>query len=158
MGTDFFEEKKNGFLISTDKSRLDVDSIFDYLSNRSYWAKGIPMDRVQRGIENSMCFGVYSGAGNQAGFARVVTDKSTIAYIGDVYIHEDYRGQGLSKWLMECILKHSELQGFRRWILLTKDAHGLYKQFGFTEPQEPAFYMELKRTDVYLKNIAENNQ
>ncbi len=157
MSKDLFEEEKNGFTISTDKSRLDVDSIFGYLSGRSYWAKGIPMERMQRAIDNSMCFGIYDSAGNQAGFARVVTVKATIAYIGDVYIHENYRKQGLSKWLMECILKHPELQGFRRWILLTKDAHGLYKQFGFTAPEDPAIYMELKRTDVYLKNLEDNN-
>ena len=148
-----FEESKNGFTVSTDKSKLQPEVIFDYLSNRSYWAKGIPMDRVQRGIDNSMCFGVYDINGGQVGFARIVTDKSTIAYIGDVFILEGYRKQGLSKWLMECMLKHPELQGFRRWILLTKDAHGLYKQYGFNTPEEPETYMELKRSDVYIKNL-----
>lgn len=144
-----FEESKNGYLISTDKSKLDINSIFDYLSNRSYWAAGVPMEKVKRAIENSICYGVYDSSGKQAGFARVVTDKATIAYIGDLFIFEEYRKQGLSKWLMECILKHPELQGFRRWILLTKDAHGLYKQYGFNEPEEPSTYMELRKKDVY---------
>src|SRR5690349_15662696 len=124
-----YEQTKNGFTISTDKLRLDLDLIHDYLSNRSYWAKGVPYDKVVRAAENSMCFGVYEGE-NLIGYARVITDKATIAYIGDVFILETHRGRGLSKWLMECILNHPELQGFRRWILLTKDAHGLYKQFG----------------------------
>ena len=151
MDSEFFEEKKDGFIISTDKSRLDMNVIFDYLSNRSYWAKGIRMDMVKRAAENSICFGVYEND-KQIGYARVVTDKATIGYIGDVFILKTHRGRGLSKWLMECILKHPELQGFRRWILLTKDAHGLYKQFGFNEPEEPATYMELRKKDVYKKD------
>lgn len=145
-----FEQKKNGFTISTDKLRLDLDLIHDYLSSRSYWAKGVPYDTVVRAAENSMCFGVYEGE-NLIGYARVITDKATIAYIGDVFILETHRGRGLSKWLMECILNHPELQGFRRWILLTKDAHGLYKQFGFHEPEEPETYMEMRKNDVYKK-------
>jgi len=150
MKSGLFEETKEGFLISTDKSKLDVDIIFDYLSNRSYWAKGVPLEKVKRAIENSICFGVYDSS-NLIGFARVVTDKATIAYIGDVFILESHRGKGLSKRLMECILKHPELQEFRRWILLTKDAHGLYKQFGFNAPEEPETYMELRKKDVYKK-------
>jgi GNAT superfamily N-acetyltransferase len=150
MESGLFEETRNGFLISTDKSKLDVDVIFDYLSNRSYWAKGVPLEKVKRAIENSMCFGVYDGE-ILIGFARIITDKATIAYIGDVFILESHRGKGLSKWLMDCILKHPELQGFRRWILLTKDAHGLYKQFGFNAPEEPETYMELRKKDVYKK-------
>jgi N-acetylglutamate synthase-like GNAT family acetyltransferase len=149
MSTELFQEQKKGFTITTDKSKLDVNSIFDYLSNRSYWAMGVPLEKVKRAIENSICYGVYDSSGKQAGFARVVTDKATIAYIGDLFILEEYRKQGLSKWLMECILKHPELQGFRRWILLTKDAHGLYKQYGFNEPEEPSTYMELRKKDVY---------
>ncbi len=150
MESNLFEEKKDGFLISTDKSKLDVDVIFDYLSNRSYWAKGVPLEKVKQAIENSICYGVYEGK-SLIGFARVVTDKATIAYIADVFILETHRGKGLSKWLMECILKHPELQGFRRWLLLTKDAHGLYNQFGFNAPEEPETYMELRKKDVYKK-------
>jgi GNAT superfamily N-acetyltransferase len=150
MEAGLFEEEKDGFLISTDKLRLDIYLIHDYLSNRSYWAKGVPYDTVVRAAENSVCFGVYKDE-TQVGYARVVTDKATIGYIGDVFILEEYRGGGLSKWLMECILKHPVLQGFRRWILLTKDAHGLYKQYGFNEPEEPATYMELRKKDVYKK-------
>lgn len=147
---DLFEETKDGFLLSTDKSKLDIASIHDYLSNRSYWAKGVPFDVVKKAAENSVCFGIYESS-RQIGFARVITDTATIGYIGDVFILEDYRGKGLSKWLMECIMKHPELQGLRRWILLTKDAHGLYKKYGFKEPEDFSVYMELKNPNVYKK-------
>jgi N-acetylglutamate synthase-like GNAT family acetyltransferase len=147
MSSEFFKETKDGFTISTDKSKLDFDVIFDYLSNRSYWAAGVPMDKVKRAADNSICFGVYEND-RQIGYARVVTDKATIGYIADVFILETHRGRGLSKWLMECILKHPELQGFRRWVLLTKDAHGLYKQFGFTEPEDISLYMELRKKEI----------
>ncbi|MCC7158459.1 MAG: GNAT family N-acetyltransferase, partial [Ignavibacteria bacterium] len=145
-----FEETKDGFLLSTDKSKLDVDCIFDFLSNRSYWAKGVPRDRVARSIENSMCFGIYEN-NKQVGFARIITDMATIGYLGDVFIVEEYRGRGLSKWLMECILKHPELSGLRRWILLTKDAHSLYRKYGFKDIEEPETYMELRNPNVYKK-------
>lgn len=147
---DLLEETKDGFLLSTDKSKLDLTSIHDYLSNRSYWAKGVPFDVVKKAAENSICFGIYEN-GKQIGYARVITDMATIAYIGDVYIHEDYRRIGLSKWLMECIMKHPELQSLRRWILLTKDAHGLYHKYGFKEPEDFSLYMELKNPDVYKR-------
>jgi N-acetylglutamate synthase-like GNAT family acetyltransferase len=147
MSSEFFKETKDGFTISTDKSKLDFDVIFDYLSNRSYWAAGVPMDKVKRAADNSICFGVYEND-MQVGYARVVSDKATIGYIADVFILETHRGRGLSKWLMECILKHPELQGFRRWVLLTKDAHGLYKQFGFTEPEDISLYMELRKKEI----------
>lgn len=131
-----------GFHISTDKKLLDINLIHKYLDQDSYWAQGIPIDRLKRAIENSMCFGVYQDK-NQIGFARVTTDKATFAYIADVFILPDFRGQGLSKWLIQSIVNHPDLQGLRRWSLATADAHGLYKQFGFTEITRPERWMEI---------------
>jgi GNAT superfamily N-acetyltransferase len=133
---------KKGYNISTDKELLDFASIYLYLSQQSYWAAGIPADRLKNAIGNSMCFGVYKDTA-QAGFARVVTDKATFAYICDVFILPDYRGIGLSKWLMQAILEHPDLQGLRRWSLATADAHGLYSQFGFTKLSKPENWMEI---------------
>jgi len=135
-------------VVSTDRARLDLDVIHEFLTN-CYWAKGIPRDVVQRSIEHSLCFGVYDGSGEQVGFARVVSDFATVAYLGDVFLLESHRRRGLSKWLMECIMQHAALHGLRRWILLTRDAHGLYEQFGFTPVKSPERYMELHRADVY---------
>ena len=135
-------------MVSTDRARLDLDVIHEFLTN-CYWAKGIPRDVVQRSIEHSLCFGVYDGSGEQVGFARVVSDFATVAYLGDVSVLESHRRRGLSKWLMECIMQHAALHGLRRWILLTRDAHGLYEQFGFTPVKSPERYMELHRADVY---------
>jgi GNAT superfamily N-acetyltransferase len=134
------EWRRGEYFISADKSRLDLTVIHDYLT-KSYWAAGIPIETVKKSIEHSLAFGVYK-EGKQVGFARVITDFATFAYIGDVFILEDYRGQGLSKWLMEVIADCPELQGLRRWVLLTRDAHGLYRKTGFTEPQNPERYME----------------
>jgi GNAT superfamily N-acetyltransferase len=143
-----YEPRFRDFVISTDPKRLDLDLICNFLTN-CYWAKGVPREIVARSIEHSLCFGIYDGSGAQAGFARVITDFATIAYLGDVFILESYRSQGLGKWMMECIMQHPDLQGLRRWILLTRDAHGLYKQFGFTPLQSAHRYMELHRPDVY---------
>jgi N-acetylglutamate synthase-like GNAT family acetyltransferase len=117
------------FLISTDRSKLDVDVIHRFLA-RSYWAEGIPRETVMRSIENSLCFGVYDNA-RQIGFARVISDFATYAYVADVFILEPYRERGLGKELMASIMAHPDLQGLRRWSLGTRDAHGLYAQFGF---------------------------
>lgn len=141
---------KDQFSISTDKSKLDIDSIHDFLSTKAYWCLNIPKEKVQTAIENSLCFGVYQ-EGKQVGFARIITDFSTIAYLGDVYILEEYRGKGLSKWLMETIMIHENLQGLRRWILLTGDAHELYRQFGWTNIADPTKWMELHDKNVYSK-------
>ena len=141
---------KDQFSISTDKSRLDIDSIHEFLSTKAYWCLNIPKEKVQTAIENSLCFGVYE-AGKQVGFARVITDFSTIAYLGDVYILEEYRGKGLSKWLMETIMNHEDLQGLRRWILLTGDAHELYRQYGWTNIADSTKWMELHDKNVYSK-------
>ena len=127
---------KKGFLISTDQNLLDFEMIYKYLSENSYWAKGIPEERLKKAIENSFCFGVYQ-QNKQVGLARVVTDKATFAYICDVFIHDGFRGLGLSKWLIQTIADHPELQGLRRWSLATSDAHGLYSQFGFTPLSRP---------------------
>jgi len=142
------EFRRGEFVISTDPARLDLDVIHEFLTN-SYWAKGIPRDVVARSIEHALCFGVYDVNGVQVGFARVVSDFATVAYLGDVFVLEPYRGRGLGKWLMECVVQHPALQGLRRWILLTRDAHGLYSQFGFTPLKAPESYMELHRADVY---------
>ncbi len=137
------------YVISTDKYRLDILAIHAFLTT-SYWAEGIPFDTVKKSIEYSLNFGVFT-AGKQIGFARVITDYATYAYIGDVYILEDFRGQGLSKWLMQVIADHPELQGLRRWTLLTRDAHDLYRKTGFTDPQFPERYMEKTGADVYKR-------
>lgn len=132
----------NTYDISTDPSRLQLDAIHAYLT-RSYWSPGIPKDVVARGIANSMCFGIYFGDA-QVGFARVITDKATFAYLADVYVLEAHRGQGLSKRLVEHILAHAELQGLRRFMLATADAHGLYAQFGFKPMLKPDNMMEIR--------------
>jgi GNAT superfamily N-acetyltransferase len=145
------QECRNGdFLISTDRSRLDVDAIHAFLTG-CYWAKGVPKDTVIRAIENSLCFGLYCN-GQQAGFARVVSDYATYAYIGDVFLLETHRGRGLAKWLMECIVSHPSLQGLRRWTLATRDAHSLYAQFGFTPLRAPDRWMERHDSNVYANS------
>ncbi len=141
------EWRRGEYLISTDKSRLDLTLIHNFLTT-SYWATGIPLEVVRRSVEHSLSFGLYK-EDQQIGYARVITDYATFAYLGDVFILEPFRGQGLSKWLMEVVVTHPELQGFRRWILLTKDAHGLYKKVGFTEVKTPERYMERFFLDVY---------
>jgi GNAT superfamily N-acetyltransferase len=144
------EYRRGEFLISTDRGRLSLDVVHTFLTN-CYWAKGIPRETVARSIEHSLCFGIYDGkdADAQVGFARVVSDCATVAYLGDVFVLESHRGRGLSKWLMECIVQHPALQNLRRWILLTRDAHALYAQFGFTPVKAPERYMELHRPNVY---------
>ena len=140
--------KKNDYEISTDLSRLDLDVIHDYLSNESYWASGRAREVIARSIENSLPFGIYQG-GRQVGFARIVTDYATFAWVGDVFVLPEHRGRGLSRWLMEVMLAHPRLQGFRRWVLSTKDAHGLYEKFGFIPLHRPERWME--RPDPNMK-------
>lgn len=138
---------QNGeFSINTDKTKLDYGIIHHFL-RESYWAEGIPLETVKKGIENSLSFGVYH-QGRQIGFARVITDYATYAYLGDVFILANYRGRGLSKWLVEVITGHPELQGLRRWMLATRDAHGLYVQFGFKGLKAPDRWMEKHNPDV----------
>jgi GNAT superfamily N-acetyltransferase len=132
--------QRGEFTISTDKSLLDVEIIHGFLTT-SYWAAGRTIETVRRSLENSLPFGVYKG-GQQVGFARVITDYATFAWIADVFILDSFQGQGLGKWLMEVIISHPELQGFRRWVLATKDAHELYRKFGFKGLKLPERWME----------------
>lgn len=141
---------KDEFCISTDKKKLDIDAIHYFLSTQAYWSLNIPKSTVHRSIQNSLCFGIFSND-KQIGFARVITDYATIAYLGDVYVLEAYRGKGLSKWLMETITAHPDLQGLRRWILLTGDAHGLYRQFGWNDIADPSRWMERHDKNVYSR-------
>jgi GNAT superfamily N-acetyltransferase len=140
--------QKENFIISDEKEKLNAEYIHDYLSNRSYWAENIPLETVKRSIDGSICFGMYDD-GKQIGFARVVTDKATFGYLADVFIDEDFRAQGLSKWLMEIIMAYPELQGLRRWMLGTKDAHSLYEKFGFEPLENPKRIMHIYNADVY---------
>ena len=135
------EWRRGDFVISTDRLRLQLDFIHDFLANSSYWAKGRSLEVVQRSIENSLNFGVFQGD-EQVGFARVVTDYATFAWLADVFIVEKCQGQGLGVWLIEVITSHPRLQGFRRWILATRDAHELYRRFGFSEITELKRWME----------------
>ena len=139
----FIEVHRNNFTISTDNTRLDLDCIADMLA-RSYWAKGRPRERLESAIEHSLVFGLYD-KGQQIGVARVISDYSIFAYLCDVFIHEEYRGRGLGKWLIESILDHPDLQGVRRWVLATADAHNLYRKYGFEVLSDPADWMQLVR-------------
>lgn len=145
-------ETKGDFTITTERAKMDLSVIHNYLSNEAYWCKNIPLDRVKTSVENSLNFGLFH-KGKQIGYARIITDFSTIAYLGDVFILEEFRGQGLSKWLMEKIMSHPNLQGLRRWVLLTRDAHELYKKFGWTNIVNPEKWMEKTNLNVYNKPI-----
>lgn len=134
------EWRQGKYLVSTEISKLDIDVIHTFLS-KSYWAQGISREVVEQSLEHSLSFGVYKDE-QQVGFARVVSDYATFAYISDVFILEEYRGLGLSKWLMQAVVEHPALQGLRRWMLLTRDAHGLYRKVGFAAPARPERYME----------------
>jgi GNAT superfamily N-acetyltransferase len=140
------------FIISSNKEKLQLEVIHCFLSN-TYWAKDIPISLVKKSIENSLCFGVYH-QNNQIGFARVVTDYTTFAYLADVFILEEYRGKGLSKHLMKFIIEFPELQNLRTWLLKTKDAHGLYKQFGFNSPKFPERVMEFSNLPKGYSNFS----
>ncbi|TMP28171.1 GNAT family N-acetyltransferase [Pseudoalteromonas rubra] len=140
----------SAYTISTDTTLLNFDVIYHFISD-SYWAKNIPRDVMARAIDNSLCFGAFSEAGEQVGFARVITDNATFAYLADVFILEQHRGQGVSKMLVEAVMKHPELQGLRRIMLATKDAHGLYAQFGFETPDDPSILMQICQPDIYQR-------
>jgi GNAT superfamily N-acetyltransferase len=147
-----YETFQNEFIISTDKSKLDVDIIHNYLCNESYWAKNIPVEIVKKSIDGSCCFGLFVKENlilKQIGFARVISDCATFGYLADVFIIEAYRGKGLSKWLMETIMNCPDLQGLRRWLLATKDAHSLYKKFGFLALDKPERIMGFKPFEEY---------
>jgi len=144
------EKNRNDYTISTDKEKLDIEGIHNFLANESDWASGIPINTLRISIENSLNFGLYH-QDKQIGFARIISDFSTIAYLGDVYILQEYRGKGLSKWLINEIMNHPNLQGLRRWILLTDTAEWLYSKFGFTELPRPEIYMEKYDEGVYQR-------
>lgn len=149
--------RRGEFEISTDPAFIDVAVVHRFLTH-CYWARGIPIETVARSIQHSICFGVYKIGGQggsasekrqQVGFARIITDRATFSYLADVFILEPWRGRGLSKWMMECILAHPETQGLRRWMLATADAHGLYAQFGFAPLKTPERWMEIHNPEVY---------
>ena len=142
------KNEANNYTISTDKTLLQIDVIHDYLSRHSYWAAGIPLQTVKRSVDNSLTFGVYHQQ-KQVGYARVITDHATFAYLADVFILPEHRGKGISKSLMKNIMNYPELQGLRRWLLATRDAHSLYAQFGWTPLAKPDRLMELHNPDVY---------
>ena len=138
----------SGYKISSETNDMDVSVIHGYIS-RSYWAKNIPLNTMETAINNSLCFGVFTESGNQVAFARMVTDTATFAYLADVFVLEEHRGKGISKWIMKNIIEHPKLQGIRRMTLATSDAHTLYEQFGFKALNSPESFMELHQPEVY---------
>lgn len=146
------EWSRDGFTISTDPARIDLEVVHGFLTT-CYWAEGIPREVVARSLEHSLCFGLYHD-GRQIGFARVISDRATFGYLGDVFVLEAFRGRGLARWLVEVIHAHPELQGFRRWVLLTRDAHALYAQAGYTPLAAPDRYMERWTKNVYRREPA----
>ncbi len=145
-----YELRRDGYLVSTDRHLLDIDALHAFLSQRSYWAAGISRDQLETAIEHSLPFGLYHER-KQIGFARVITDFATFAYLADVYVAEAYRGRELSKLLLGAVLAHPKLQRLRRWMLGTRDAHGLYSQFGFVPLEQPQRWMELPDADAYTR-------
>ncbi len=145
--SDVLEWQRGSYVVSTDKRWVDLTVVHEFLTN-SYWAAGIPREVVQRSIEHSLVFGVYQGE-RQVGFARVITDVATFAYLADVFILDAFRGQGLGRWLIECIVAHPDLQALRRWTLFTRDAHGLYEQVGFQRSKSAERLMERVFPNVY---------
>ncbi len=133
--------RKNQFVIDTNRKRFDIGLIHSFLNEQSYWAIGRSRETIERSIRNSLPFGIYDGP-KQIGFGRVITDYATFAWVADVFVLQEYRNRGLSKWLMEVMIAHPKLQGFRRWVLATKDAHELYRRFGFVELKRPERWME----------------
>ena len=145
--------RRGDFLISTDNGLLDLAVIHDFLANRSYWALGIPLEVLRRAIDGSLCFGLYE-RDRQIGMARIVTDQATFAWLCDVFVLEEYRGRGLSKWLMESVMSYPGLQGLRRFILGTRDAHELYTRYGFKPLADPTRFLEVHRPDPYRQSAA----
>jgi GNAT superfamily N-acetyltransferase len=143
-------DRRGEFELSTDPARLDRALVHRFLCEQSYWASGVPREVVDRAIEHSLCFGVYRDRA-QAAFARVVSDRATFAYLADVFVLPEWRGDGLGRWMIGVILRHPELQGLRRFLLATKDAHGLYAPFGFAPLANPARFLERFDPDVYAR-------
>jgi GNAT superfamily N-acetyltransferase len=149
----FMQWQKGDILVSTDPGKLDLEYIHHFLSRHSYWAEGISLETVKKSVDGSMCFGMYDD-GRQIGFARVISDLATFGYLADVFIDQAYRGHGLGIWLMETIMAHPGLQGFRNWQLATRDAHGLYEKFGFKKLDDPGRIMRKNEPDIYKKKTA----
>ena len=140
--------ERSPYFIYTDPAKADARAVHKYLSEDSYWAENVPLEVVEKSMHNSLCFSLYD-AEKQIGLARIITDKATFAYLCDVYVLPEFRGQGLSKWLMECVQNYPDLQNLRRFMLATKDAHGLYGQFGFKPVAAPERLMEVVNRDIY---------
>ncbi len=143
--------RRGEYEITTDSRRIDIDCVHQFLTEEAYWARAIPREVVERSIRNSLCFVVLRGE-ETVGFARVISDRATMAYLGDVFVLTGHRGMGLSKWLMACIGEHPDLQGLRRWLLATADAHGLYSKFGFVPMKAPQRWLERHDPDVYQRS------
>jgi GNAT superfamily N-acetyltransferase len=138
------ELERGSLVISTDPARIDLDVVHGYLGGEAYWSRGIERDRLARAIGNSLCFSLYDGE-RQVGFARVITDRATFAYLCDVFVLDSHRGRGLGTWLMECVAAHPDLARLRRWVLATRDAHPFYEQLGWSRPPRPDAYMEIAK-------------
>ena len=151
------ERHDGDILVTTDPARLDLATIHDFLSGSSYWAKGIPRDVMERSIRHSICFGAFDG-GRQVGFARVISDRATFAYVCDVFVLDRDRGRGVGKRIMACITSHPELQNLRLWTLFTRDAHGLYRQHGFRDARHPDRLMERRAERPYAPSAADRFQ
>lgn len=145
-----YEVRRGDYLVSDDRNILDIDAIHAFLSQQSYWANGISRERFETAVNHSIPLGLFEGE-KQIGFARAITDRATFAYLADVYVDEAYRGRGLSKLLLEAVLAHPEVQHLRRWMLGTRDAHDLYRQFGFIPLEQPLRWMELADPEAYTK-------
>jgi GNAT superfamily N-acetyltransferase len=145
------EWKQGEYTVTDRRADLDIETIHNFL-RESYWAKGIPRLIVEKAVNNSLCFGLYHNS-KQIGFGRAVTDQATFAYLADVFVVPAYRGRGLGKWLVSCVLAHPELQGLRRWLLATRDAHGLYEQNSFVALRKPEWFMEINDPDIYQRKV-----
>ncbi len=146
---DCYERTRPGFVVTTDPARLDLDAVHGFLAT-AYWSAGIPRQVLARAVANSLCFSLLAAGGGQVGLARVVTDQATFAYLCDVYVLPEHRGEGLGRWLMECVMDYPAVAGLRRFSLVTRDAHPLYRHFGFSALAQPDRHMEIVRPGMYL--------
>jgi GNAT superfamily N-acetyltransferase len=145
-----FERTRGAYTVTTDRARLDLAAVHAFLVT-AYWCEGVPREVLARAVANSLCFSLLAGGRDQVGLARVCTDSATFAYLMDVYVLAGHRGQGLGRWLIECVMDHPRLAGLRRFLLITRDAHGLYRRFGFTPLAHPDRHMEIVKPDLYRR-------
>ena len=143
--------RDDGYSVSDEAARLDRDYVYGWLATQSYWARDLPRAVFERSVDGAMCFGIYAPERAQVGFARCISDRATFGYLGDIFVDDAHRKRGLSKFLVATILGHPELQGFRRWSLVTGDAHGLYARFGFSSLAEPGKHMERHNPNIYVR-------